>query len=84
MMTLEESERLAVDHVAAGDLDALVEIERKSFSDPWSTRDFSEVMSVPHSIFLVAKSSAGEVAAYAIAMAVEDESEILNIAVAPE
>ena len=59
-------------------------IERESFGDPWGPREFSSALAQPRSIFLVAEDSDGVVAGYAIALAVVDEAEILNLAVHPE
>jgi ribosomal-protein-alanine N-acetyltransferase len=67
------------------DLDAVTAIERASFADPWSAAEFASVLDVDHTIFLVAE--AGEkshIVGYVIAMAVLDQAEILNVAVAPE
>lgn len=66
----------------ASDLAAVAAIEEASFSDPWSAKEFSSVLSVDHSIFLIAESR-GEIVGYVVAMAVIDEAEILNVAVSP-
>ncbi len=66
----------------ASDLPAVAAIEEASFGDPWSAKEFSSVLSVDHSIFLIAESS-GEIVGYAIAISVLDEAEILNVAVSP-
>jgi len=65
------------------DLEVVGAIEHASFSDPWSSGDFREVMASPRSIFLVAEKEGMPVDGYAIAMFVGDEAEILNIAVVP-
>ena len=64
------------------DVEAVFAIETASFSDPWSAGDFRQVLSSPQSIFLVAEKD-DRVDGYAIAMFVEDEAEVLNIAVTP-
>ena len=67
------------------DLDAVTEIERASFADPWSTAEFASVLNAGQAIFLVAE--VGEkngIIGYVIAMAVLDQAEILNVAVAPD
>lgn len=66
----------------ASDLPAVAAIEEASFGDPWSANEFSSVLSVEHSIFLIAESR-GEIVGYVIAIAVLDEAEILNVAVSP-
>lgn len=62
------------------DVPGIVAIERASFSDPWSQRDFEECLSsrVP---FLVAESP-NTLAGYIIAHYGADEAEILNLGVA--
>ena len=58
-------------------------IERDSFADPWGPSEFVSALNAPHTIFLVAQDADGVVEGYAIAMAVADEAEILNLAVHP-
>ena len=59
-------------------------IERDSFADPWGSREFTTALGSPQTIFLVAEDADGAVAGYAIAIAVADEAEILNLAVRQE
>jgi ribosomal-protein-alanine N-acetyltransferase len=59
-------------------------IERDCFADPWGSREFTSALEAPQTIFLVAEDDEGVVAGYAIALAVMDEAEILNLAVRPE
>lgn len=59
-------------------------IERESFADPWGPREFESALSAPQTIFLIAEDADGVVAGYAIALAVADEAEILNLAVHPK
>lgn len=56
-------------------------IERDSFADPWGSREFTTALESPQTIFFVAEDDDGAVAGYAIAIAVADEAEILNLAV---
>jgi [ribosomal protein S18]-alanine N-acetyltransferase len=56
-------------------------IERDSFADPWGSREFTTALASAQTIFLVAEDEAGAVTGYAIAIAVADEAEILNLAV---
>lgn len=58
-------------------------IERESFADPWGSREFTTAVDAQQAIFLVAEDTAGVVIGYAIALAVMDEAEILNLAVRP-
>ena len=64
-------------------MDAVARIEKVSFADPWSASDFRSVMTSAQSIFLVAESLDSRVVGYVVVLRVLDESEILNIAVAP-
>lgn len=66
------------------DLPAVATIERNSFADPWSASEFGSVLLLGHTIFLVAVSGPDEeIIGYVVAVAVVDEGEIVNIAVAP-
>ena len=58
-------------------------IERDSFADPWGSHEFTTALGATQTIFLVAEES-GAVAGYAIAVAVADEAEIMNLAVHPD
>lgn len=64
-----------------GDVLSIGLIERDSFADPWGSREFTSALESEQAIFLVAEDSAGVVIGYAIAIAVIDEAEILNLAV---
>jgi len=82
--------RLDVETRAAepADIAAVLEIERRSFSDPWSPAAFRSAMTAPHVYFLVATGApaAGDpraVVGYLVAWFAADEGEIANIAVAP-
>ena len=66
------------------DLPAVVEIERRSFSDPWSTASFRSALDAEGVLFDVAQSAAGEVLGYVVAWCAVDEAELANLAVAAE
>ena len=55
-------------------------IERQSFADPWGWRRFHGALDSPQTV-LVAEDEVGVIVGYTIALAVAEESEILNIAV---
>jgi ribosomal-protein-alanine N-acetyltransferase len=76
---------VALRRADASDLDAVVEIERSSFSDPpWSRESFIALVDSPRAYFSVAcESPAGTVIGYVVAWFVADEAEIANLAVAP-
>ncbi len=67
------------------DLLEIVRIERNCFADPWSEESFRRLLAVEPAIFLVAVFPPDSaVAAYAIAFAVGEDGEVLNVAVEPE
>lgn len=80
--TLSQADRVDLRTPSASDMPAVAAIEDASFADPWSAREFSSVLAVDHSIFLIAESS-GEIVGYVVAISVLDEAEILNVAVSP-
>lgn len=69
--------------VTDGDVLSVGLIERDSFADPWGPREFKSALESPQTIFLVASDASGIVCGYVIALAVQDEAEILNLAVRP-
>lgn len=75
---------MVIREAVMSDILTVARIEIESFGDPWGAADFEQVLGVSHAIFLVAASGENEdVVGYAISLGVLDESEILNIAVAP-
>jgi ribosomal-protein-alanine N-acetyltransferase len=62
----------------------IVRIERSCFADPWSEESFRRLLAVEPAIFLVAVfPPESAVAGYAIAFAVGEDGEVLNVAVDP-
>jgi [ribosomal protein S18]-alanine N-acetyltransferase len=74
---------MAIRTATAGDMLSVGLIERDSFADPWGSREFTSALESPHTIFLVAADADGVVSGYVIALAVQDEAEVLNLAVRP-
>jgi ribosomal-protein-alanine N-acetyltransferase len=69
------------------DLDAIVEIERVSFSDAWSEASFRSLFGRSEVAFVLATASDGsseEVLGYVIATFVADQGEIQNLAIKPQ
>lgn len=64
------------------DLDAILEIETASFSDPWSVASFRRLVEPPCEHCRVAELD-GRVVGYWIGSRVADEAELANLAVAP-
>jgi len=65
------------------DVEQLLPIEQRCFSDPWSASAFEETLRPPHGLGLVAE-RAGQVRGYLVARSMAGEGEILNLAVAPD
>lgn len=67
------------------DIDRVSIIEQASFSDPWPRGGFEPLVRAPRCLFIVAEEApADAIAGYSIARWVEDEAELLNIAVADD
>jgi len=66
------------------DIEAVVELEKLSFSTPWSREAFySELLENPLACYLVAK-YAGKVIGYIGMWIIQDEAHITNLAVHPQ
>src|SRR3569623_588043 len=63
------------------DIDAVLEIERASFGDPWNRSAFADLVGDRRVAFLIADAG-GAVCGYVVAWFVLDEGEIGNLAVA--
>lgn len=81
-MASREVTRPALRAGTLADVDAVVEIERACFSDPWTRESFASVARRPEVIFRVAELD-GVVAGYLVAWFAADEGELANVAVAP-
>ena len=77
---------LVFDPMRVDDLDAVMEIERRSFAEPWSAGLFLHELKVPFSETLLARTQNGssQVVGYVCRWLVGDEVHILNLAVHPE
>jgi ribosomal-protein-alanine N-acetyltransferase len=73
-------EDIAIEHLGKEHIPQAIEIERASFSAPWSMNSFMSELHNPHGVSLVALSGA-IVAGYVLATCILDEGHILNIAV---
>jgi ribosomal-protein-alanine N-acetyltransferase len=67
----------------AADLPFVAEIERNSFSDPWSMASFRAALGEERVLFVVAESPSGELLGYVVAWSTVDEAELANLAVVP-
>jgi ribosomal-protein-alanine N-acetyltransferase len=67
------------------DLSHVARIEKGSFADPWSEESFRRLLAVAPAIFLVALFPPDQtVAGYVVAFSVEEDGELLNVAVDPK
>lgn len=66
--------------MTAEDIDGVLEVERESFSTPWSERLFYDELKNPHTIYFVCVSNE-EIIGYGGMWHVADEGQITNIAV---
>ena len=73
---------VAIRLAASGDLAPVVEIERASFSDPWSLTAFRSALDEERINFHVALDGES-VVGYAVSWCVIDEAELANLAVVP-
>lgn len=73
---------VVIEPASARDLGEIVELERASFSDPWSKESFAAVLNEPAAFFAAARDGAADrVAGYVVAWFAADEGEIANLAV---
>ena len=67
------------------DLNQVVQIERACFADPWTEESFRRLLDGRSAIFRVVGYPPNfDVAGYVIAFAIDDDAELLNIAVDPQ
>jgi [ribosomal protein S18]-alanine N-acetyltransferase len=81
---IKQIEDLEIEPLTAGDIDEIMQIERTSFSAPWSPEMFRQDLGFPIARCLGAKaqgSAAKQLAGYIICWFVADEVHITNIAV---
>jgi ribosomal-protein-alanine N-acetyltransferase len=74
---------LSVRAARVADLDQIVEIERASFSDPWSRQSFAPLLDDPRVFFVVASGVDELILGYVAAWFVAGEGEVATLAVAP-
>jgi ribosomal-protein-alanine N-acetyltransferase len=82
---------LFVDDAKAEDVPALLDLENRSYSHPWTRRNFeSELQAGPRSVFLVLRAASWASApdrglrGYCVFQIVIDEMHIMNLTVAPD
>lgn len=75
-------EDITIEDMTTADLPAIVEIERESFTTPWSEVSFFNELKNPRSFLKVAKKG-GKVVGYICAGWIIDEGHVLDVAVGP-
>lgn len=65
------------------DMDAIAEIERRAFSDPWTVASFRALLAAPQARLRIAELD-GRLAGYSVAWHIGDEAELANLAVEPD
>ena len=75
---------LAIRPARRDDVDAIVAIETRAFSDPWSANSFRALFGNPLVHFAIAEDATGRIRGYVVAWFVVDEAEIANLAVADD
>lgn len=77
---------LRIEAMRAEDLDAVMEIERRSFPEPWTPGLFLHELKIPFSTTLVARdeTDGDTIVGYVCWWVVGDEVHLLNLAVSPE
>ncbi|MBL8311135.1 MAG: ribosomal protein S18-alanine N-acetyltransferase [Burkholderiales bacterium] len=73
---------LRIDALAKDDIAAVLDVERRSNSHPWSERNFLDALASGY--LCLAARIQGNVSGFAIARLLPEEAELLLIAVAPE
>ena len=76
-------EDIIIEDMKSGDLPAITEIEKASFTTPWSETSFFNELKNPRSFLKVAKKG-GTIVGYICAGCIIDEGHILDVAVHPE
>lgn len=77
-------EDVQIRRMEAHDLDRVMEIERQSYSMPWTESTFRGLLRRADADLFVAETTKKVIAAYAVFWAVLDQGELGNVAVAPE
>jgi ribosomal-protein-alanine N-acetyltransferase len=77
------SNNIIIEDMKAGDLRSIVEIEKASFTTPWSEASFFNELKKPRSFSKVAKSGE-KIVGYICAGWIIDEGHIIDVAVHPD
>jgi len=76
---------MVIERAERTELSGIADIERRSFTDPWSAASFQELVRNRDTYFACARTAPGApILGYVVAWFAADEAEIANLAVAPE
>lgn len=78
------SQSVLIREMKESDLEEILEIEKKSFADPWSRKLFKETLSFPHSVNFVLRESTGALLGYINFYLIGEEAHMLNLAIHPD
>ncbi len=67
--------------MTAGDLDAVLRIERAAYSHPWTPGNFDDSMAAGYHCWIL--ECAGAIAGYSVVMIAAGEAHLLNLSIAP-
>jgi ribosomal-protein-alanine N-acetyltransferase len=77
------SVNVTIEAMKESDLEEVLAIEKKSFTDPWSRRLFRETLSFPHSVNFVMHGPEGTLLGYIDFYIIAGEAHMLNLAIHP-
>jgi [ribosomal protein S18]-alanine N-acetyltransferase len=82
-----DSSQVAIDLMSKTDIPEILEIERESFSSPWTEGMFAKELNSSHSLCICVRMNSGNksmIAAYIIFWLIADEAHLHNLAVKKE
>lgn len=84
--TIPAATGVSLRHANSADLDAIVEIEATTFTDPWSRNAFALALDAGDTICMIAEDGCADrpaLVGYSVLRRAGDEAELLNLAVSP-
>ncbi len=81
MMQKDAVDSIKIRGMSSDDIPEVAEIERATFSEPWSGKGFAESLAQEYNLFLVAQAPDGSILGYCGLYLAVDEAEITNVAV---
>lgn len=77
---MREEKMIQVRRIRPGEAEAVARVEEECFRDPWSANSITDMLSDPHTCYIVAAVD-GEIIGYCGSRTVLDEGDILRVAV---